>query len=97
MKKHKIQFLAGKYIAQLFTKELSPNLLFHNFHHTANVVRGVRELSKHLGLVKEEKEILLLAAWFHDSGHTICYADHEIESQKIAKAFLEEKTILLKN
>ncbi len=90
-KKHKIQFQAGRYITRLFTKKLPSNLLFHNFHHTANVVRGVRDIVKNLGLDKEQKEILLLAAWFHDSGHTICYAGHEIESQKIAKAFLEEK------
>jgi len=89
--KHSIQFLAGKYIAKLFAKELPSDLLFHNFHHTVNVVRGVRDISKNLQLNKEQKEILLLAAWFHDSGHTVCYNGHELESKQIATTFLESQ------
>lgn len=64
-------------------------MVFHNFHHTVNVVRGVRIIAKHLGLSKVEKEILLLAAWFHDSGLIKVYKGHEIESQRLAKTFLE--------
>ncbi|MFT4762110.1 MAG: HD superfamily phosphodiesterase [Paraglaciecola sp.] len=39
-------------------------------------------------LSKEEKELLLLVAWFHDSGHIIKYIGHEAESQKLAKEWL---------
>jgi len=87
--KHSITFLAGRHIAHLLIEDLSNDLVFHNFHHTVNVVRGVRDISKHLGLSKEQKEILLLAAWFHDSGLTKCYKGHEMESQELAKTFLQ--------
>jgi len=87
--KHSITFLAGKHVAKLLIEQLPSELVFHNFHHTVNVVRGVRDISKNLGLSKEQKEILLLAAWFHDTGLTKCYQGHEAESQNLAKSFLQ--------
>jgi len=88
--KHTITFLAGRYVTNLLIDELSTDLLFHNLHHTINVVRGVRAIATYLGLTNEERELLLLAAWFHDSGLTKVYEGHEVESQKLAKAFLEK-------
>lgn len=88
--KHSITFLAGQHIVHLFTEQLDSNLLFHNFHHTANVVRGVRTICKHSGISNAQKEILLIAAWFHDSGHIYSYEGHEEESQKLALDFLEK-------
>lgn len=90
-KKESIQFLAGSYITRLMAKQLPPNLLFHNFHHTANVVRGVQIIGKRSNLTAEQLEILVIAAWFHDSGHIHTYKGHELESQKLATAFLEKK------
>ncbi len=87
--KHRsLTFLAGKYISRLFVEKLPGDLVFHNFHHTTNVVRGVKEISRHLHIGHEQREILLLAAWFHDSGHTVKYIGHEAVSQQIAKAWL---------
>lgn len=86
--RHTLPFIAGQFIVKLFTKELSPDLLFHNFYHTANVVQGVRQISKYLAVSDEETEILLLAAWFHDAGFTRVYKGHEKESINIARDFL---------
>ena len=85
-----ISCLAGKYIARLLTKQIPDGLFFHNLRHTISVVRGVRDISKHLQINKEQLEILELAAWFHDSGYIVTYDHHELESQKLAKAFLKE-------
>lgn len=85
---HNIPFLAGRYIARLFASKLSGDLVFHNFHHTVNVVRGVKDIGRHLQLDAVQKEILLLAAWFHDSGHVVKYMGHEEESQQLAKEWL---------
>jgi len=88
-RKNSLTFLAGKYVAKLLIENSSSDLLFHNLHHTVNVVRGVRDISKQLGLDKTQKEILLLSAWFHDSGLIKVYKGHEVISQKLAKTFLE--------
>ncbi len=86
---HSMVFLAEQYISSLFSTELSDDLMFHNLKHTLNVVRGVEEISNHLGLSEKLREILFLAAWFHDAGHVTTYERHEVESQRLATAFLE--------
>lgn len=93
-KNHSITFLAGRYITRLFATKLSGYLVFHNFHHTSNVVLGVKDIGRHLYLGKEEREILLLAAWFHDSGHIIKYIGHEEASQQIAAEWMEKENYL---
>ena len=90
-KNHSVTFLAGEFISQLFAKKLSQNLVFHNFHHTYLVVQGIREISRNLRLDKEQREILLLAAWFHDSGHIQTYIGHEEISQQIAYEWLKNE------
>ena len=70
-KNHSITFLAGRYITRLFAAKLSDDLVFHNFNHTSNVVRGVKNIGRHLHIGKEQKELLFLSAWFHDSGHIV--------------------------
>lgn len=85
-----IGFLAGRFVAQLLIDNLHKHLVFHNFHHTVYVVRGVRQISENLGLSDEQKEILNLAAWFHDTGLIRVYIGHEEESKKIARHFLQQ-------
>ena len=86
-----ITYLVGVYVSRLLTRSLSNELYFHDLRHTLNVVRGVRNICKHMEFSEEEYEILLLAAWFHDTGHVHTYKGHEAESLKIAQEFLEEK------
>ncbi len=82
---------AARYVTRLLPERLSPKLLFHNLHHTISVVMGVREICCHTELTESDEEILMLAAWFHDTGHINDYQNHEMESQKIAQAFLEKE------
>ena len=41
------------------------------------VAKAVRLMSSEMQLTDEEKEILELAAWFHDTGFTRVYMGHE--------------------
>ena len=84
-----IIYRASHYVTRLFIDQLPTDRLFHNLHHTTNVVRGVLDIGCAEGVTPEEQETLLLAAWFHDTGHTRVYHDHETESQYIARDFLE--------
>ena len=89
-KKQSIVFKAGRYVTSLLINSLPRDMLFHNLHHTTNVVRGVRDITNHLDITKKQQEILLLAAWFHDTGFIHTYQGHEAESEKLAKAFLSK-------
>lgn len=69
-------------------EKLNPKLYFHNELHTAYVVTAAQEIGSNSGLNVEEMEIVMLAAWFHDTGYTEAYKDHELISIEIATQFL---------
>ncbi|MCZ6693394.1 MAG: HD domain-containing protein [Bacteroidetes bacterium] len=64
---------------------------FHNYAHTEEVVEATYHLAHQGGVGNEELEILLLAAWFHDTGFQTKYQGHERESIRIARYFLKSQ------
>jgi len=78
-------------IFDLFKEKLRPQAVYHNFNHTEEVVAAAYEIAEAEKVTEEEMEILLLAAWFHDTGFLVQFENHEIESCKIAKDFLDTK------
>jgi len=85
-----ILILAEAHIRNLFDERLPPDRIFHNFQHTKMVVQGVQTIVSHLQLSEKKKEIVELAAWFHDAGHVLTYHGHEQESERLARVFLKE-------
>lgn len=90
MPHHDILKSAEIFISELFSEKLSPNMMYHNFAHTMDVVNNARKIGKKSGLDDSELEIVTIAAWFHDSGYTVSYQGHEDAGIEIAKAFLNE-------
>ncbi|HNS17996.1 MAG TPA: HD domain-containing protein [Bacteroidales bacterium] len=79
---------AKKFIIDKLRNELRPELQYHNFEHTLDVLESVERLAS---LEKENGHDLLLlktAALFHDSGMLIRYGDHEEASGIITRQFL---------
>ncbi|CAA9202659.1 hypothetical protein FLA105534_04195 [Flavobacterium bizetiae] len=79
------------FVSNLLKDKLSNLYSYHNFNHTLTVVNAVKELCKKEDVKGDEKEMLLVAAWFHDTGYIVGYENHEAESVKIATTFLKEK------
>ncbi|OXB24978.1 phosphohydrolase [Flavobacterium tructae] len=79
------------FVSNLLKDKLSNLYSYHNFNHTLTVVNAVKELCKKEDVTAEEKEALLVAAWFHDTGYINGYENHEQESVKIVATFLKEK------
>ncbi len=79
------------FVSNLLKDKLSNLYSYHNFNHTFTVVNAVKELCKKEDVSSDDKEMLLVAAWFHDTGYIDGYENHEQESVKIATAFLKEK------
>ncbi|UCS92477.1 HD domain-containing protein [Echinicola marina] len=82
----------ASYVKALYEDSNQKLFKYHNLEHTIDVVKACEEISSHHSLSKEEKLVLLIAAWFHDVG---CWArskleNHESEGAKIAKTFLLE-------
>jgi len=76
------------FVVDLLSRELDPKFLYHNLRHTQRVVKSTKELIDFYGLDEKDKEVLLLAAWLHDTGYTKGSENHEKNSCVIAKDFL---------
>ena len=82
---------ASTYVAALFKEKLSKKYVYHNFKHTADIVQEATSLANDYQLSETDKEILLLAAWFHDTGYIDTYQGHEERSVDLATAFLQQE------
>jgi len=81
---------ASEYVGALLHEKLPPWSVYHNYEHTLEVVEACEEIGKASKLSKEEIEVALLAAWFHDTGHVEQSSGHEAKSVSIAEDFLRE-------
>jgi predicted metal-dependent HD superfamily phosphohydrolase len=79
------------YILRLFDEKLPRNYSFHNPQHTIDVVTQAFAIANEYELPQSDREILLIAAWFHDSGYTEVYEGHEEVSMMLAETFLRTK------
>ncbi|WP_035086099.1 Pycsar system effector family protein [Aquimarina latercula] len=84
---------AEDYIFNLFKDNLSKIFLYHNFLHTQRVVNSVKEICEHINIDEEDKEVVLISAWFHDAGYVRGTKNHEEESIKIFEIFLKGVTL----
>lgn len=81
---------AAAYVADILKNNLSEDLVYHNYRHTKNVVKAAQKIGTNEGLNDGDLEILILAAWFHDTGFSKCYIGHEEISKEIAELFLRD-------
>jgi predicted metal-dependent HD superfamily phosphohydrolase len=82
---------AENFVCKLLKDKLSVLYFYHDCNHTLEVVTAVQELSKEEKLSPLESEILLVAAWFHDTGYIYGCENHENHSIDIVSDFLKEK------
>lgn len=81
------------YCTDLLTTSKCKELPFHNLQHTKEVVQNAKYLCAAMDINEKDSEILLVAAWFHDTGFSKTYKGHEDESKVIAQAFLKEQKV----
>ena len=80
-----------KYAESLFNKVDKKKLSYHNWKHTRNVFNAASLIAEHTDNVnEEERELLQIAALFHDVGYLITPENHEARSAKIAEEFLQK-------
>ncbi|AEM70010.1 metal-dependent phosphohydrolase HD sub domain protein [Allomuricauda ruestringensis DSM 13258] len=79
-----------RFVSELLTEKLDSRFVYHNLRHTQRVVKSTKELLNYYKLEGVENERLLLAAWFHDVGHTKGWEHHEENSCEIARDFLSK-------
>jgi predicted metal-dependent HD superfamily phosphohydrolase len=79
------------FVSDLINGKLSNAYSYHNLDHTLGVVKAVESLCNEEKVAPSDKEMVLVAAWFHDTGYTNGCKNHEDLSVEIAAHFLKEK------
>ncbi|MBC5842275.1 HD domain-containing protein [Flavobacterium sp. F-380] len=82
---------AENFVCKLLKDKLSDSYTYHNFNHTLEVVNAVKTLAIAEDLNEVDTEMVLIAAWFHDTGYINGCDKHEISSSKIVPDFLIDK------
>ncbi len=73
-----------------FYRDKMPNAYkFHDFTYLKSVLKQVKKMIKAFELTSPEAEILLAANWFRYAGMAHQYEDYQIESAKLAAAYLK--------
>lgn len=81
-------------VTDIFEQKVNPLFVFHNFEHTRQVADAAEEIANFYQFNENDKFILLVAAWFHDTGFSAGRIEgHELESIKIAENFLQTHNI----
>lgn len=81
------------HVASLFHAHKDERFIYHNLHHTEQVVENTVRIANHYQLSDEDFFIVLAASWFHDMGYLFDCTQHEARGESIARAFLEEKGV----
>ena len=82
---------ARDYAVRVLTKLLPEDMTYHSINHTKEVVSSALEIAEKNAISDEEREVLTIAAWFHDLGFVKGCDNHEENSSFMARGFLEEK------
>ncbi len=91
MNEHQLQLIGEvkKVATEIFEKGVDPRFVFHNLEHTRQVAEAAEGIANFYRFNENEKFVLIVAAWFHDSGFSSGRIEaHELESIKTAENFL---------
>jgi predicted metal-dependent HD superfamily phosphohydrolase len=81
----------AQFVERYMQEHLTDGMVFHNYRHTAKVVRACDLISMESNLSKHNRHLVHLAAWFSNIGYRENADRHEERSAKLAKDFFETK------
>src|SRR5438045_4362365 len=85
---------ARNYVTELFTHSVKPEFVFHNLEHTEDVAEASSMMADHYHLSDDDRFVLMLAAWFHDTGYSSGHPEgHEEVSVQLATKFMQEHAV----
>jgi predicted metal-dependent HD superfamily phosphohydrolase len=85
---------ARNYVTDIFSHRVKPEFVFHNIEHTEDVVEACSYMADYYKMSEDDRFVLMLSAWFHDTGYSKGEAaGHEEESVKIASQFLHQHSV----
>ena len=82
-----------EYVAGFIADNFTEKICYHNIDHTLEVVEACEFIGAKLKISKKDLEIVILAAWFHDTGYYLGCENHEEASANIARQYLQKEFI----
>jgi predicted metal-dependent HD superfamily phosphohydrolase len=83
---------ARQYVTELFTHQVKTEFVFHNLDHTEGVADACSQMADFYHLSDDDRFVLMLSAWFHDTGYSSGHAEgHEDVSVQLATQFLQNQ------
>jgi len=79
------------YVSDFISNQIPKEHTYHDLQHTVNVVAACMEIGEGYAVAEDQMQLLLLAAWFHDTGYDKGAKDHEIRSAKKMREFLAKE------
>ena len=79
---------AISFILDKLAHELSSSLTYHNLSHTERVIQHVSVIAEEEGVIGHQRDLLLVAAAYHDAGFIEVYNGHEEVSCRMAREYL---------
>lgn len=81
-------------VTDMLQNKLNKEIRFHSLQHTQEVVAACQVLADSQQISEQDRFILYLAAWFHDTGYTSGSSiNHEAVSVKLAQEFMNARSI----
>ncbi|RBL94035.1 Pycsar system effector family protein [Chitinophaga flava] len=81
---------ARDYMLAQYQQHPHPELVYHNFEHTQQVVKAAAQIAAHYRLQDDELQAVYVAAWFHDAGYLLGDSTvHEETGAEEAVRFLQ--------
>ena len=85
--------ILDQYIRELFRDELPGRIKYHNADHTLHQTKGVVAVANHLAILENisenDRELLVAAAYFHDTGYIREYDKNEPIAARMAGRILK--------
>ena len=85
--------MVDQYIRELFRDELPAGIKYHNADHTLHSKKGVVSIANNLaileGISEQDRELLIAAAYFHDTGYIREYEKNEPIAARMAGRILK--------
>ncbi len=85
---------AGQYVKAQYQQHPHPNLVYHDLTHTQQVVDAAEQIAAHYRLQEQDLLIVMVAAWFHDTGYLLgSFREHEEKGADEARVFLQSEQV----
>jgi len=81
---------AREFVTDIFQNKVNKSIRYHNLEHTQQVVKAAEEMADYYQLQPEDRNAVLIAAWFHDTGFINGESKgHEAVSIQLVTSYLQ--------